>query len=278
MKQKDKFEIPIAPKHPLDYVVKNEKEPVIDVVRRAIESKHVMLAYQPVVQAKNPEKPAFYEGLIRVMDGMQQVVAAKDFIPIVESMELGRILDCHALQLGLRALAEEPTLRLSINMSARSIGYPKWIQTLHRGMEEDSTAAERLILEITEESAMIVPELVASFMADLQRYGISFALDDFGAGYTAFRFFKEFQFDIVKIDGQFIRNIHKDADNQVLTSALIAIANQFEMFSVAEHVETKKDMLYLQNIGIDCLQGYHIGMPQLIPEWTESMYKRPKIA
>lgn len=278
MKRKDMFEIPKAPKNPLDYVVKNEKEPVIDVVRRAIKSKHVMLAYQPVVQAQHPGKPAFYEGLIRVMDGMQQVVAAKDFIPIVESMELGRILDCHALELGLRALAEEPTLRLSINMSARSIGYPLWLKTLHTGMAEDNTVAERLILEITEESAMVVPELVTSFMTDLQRYGISFALDDFGAGYTAFRFFKEFQFDIVKIDGQFIRNIHKDPDNQVLTAALISIAKQFDMFSVAEHVENEGEMQYLQNIGIDCVQGYHIGLPELIPEWTQSMYKKPATA
>jgi EAL domain-containing protein (putative c-di-GMP-specific phosphodiesterase class I) len=274
VKKKDKFAIPNTPKNPLEYAAQIEKEPIIDIVRRAINAKHVMLAYQPVVQSKNPSKPAFYEGLIRVMDGLQQVISAKDFIPIVETMELGRILDCHALQLGLRALAEEPTLRLSINMSARSIGYPKWIETLHQGMAEDRTIAERLILEITEESTMIVPELVGSFMAELQKYGISFALDDFGAGYTAFRFFKEFQFDIVKIDGQFIRNIHNDADNQVLTAALISIAKQFDMFSVAEHVENANDMAYLQDLGVDCLQGYHIGMPEIIPEWTESIYKK----
>ena len=64
-------------------------------------------------------------------------------------------------------------------------------------------------------------------MADLHSRGISFALDDFGAGYTAFRFFREFQFDIVKIDGQFSRDIANNADNQVLMAALIAIAEQF---------------------------------------------------
>jgi EAL domain-containing protein (putative c-di-GMP-specific phosphodiesterase class I) len=124
---------------------------------------------------------------------------------------------------------------------------------------------------------MVLPDLVTSFMSDLQRYGISFALDDFGAGFTAFRFFKEFQFDIVKIDGQFIRNIHKDADNQVLTAALVSIANQFDMFTVAEHVENAKDMEYLRNVGVDCLQGYHIGMPEIIPEWTQSMYRESAV-
>ncbi|GLQ35852.1 diguanylate phosphodiesterase [Amylibacter marinus] len=274
MRTPDLFEIPTAPADPLEYAASKDNEPILETVRRAIKNKHVMLAYQPVVHAKHPEKPAFYEGLVRVLDGMQQVVAAKDFMPVVETMELGRILDCHALELGLRALAEEPTLRLSINMSARSIGYPKWIQTLHQGMEADKTVAERLILEVTESSAMAVPELVTSFMADLHRYGISFALDDFGAGYTAFRFFKDFQFDIVKIDGQFIRNIDQDPDNQVLTEALILISKQFDMFTVAEHVETEEELKYLQKLGVDCLQGYHIGMPEIIPEWTESMYRK----
>tara|TARA_R110002096_G_scaffold8802_3_gene35752 strand:+ start:4965 stop:5801 length:837 start_codon:yes stop_codon:yes gene_type:complete len=268
------FEIPSAPRNPLEYAASSRNEPILDTVRKAIKNKNVMLAYQPVVHSKYPDKPAFYEGLIRVLDSNQDIVAAKDFIPIVESMELGRILDCHALELGLSALAEEPTLRLSINMSARSIGYPRWLQILHKGIEQDSTVAERLILEITEESAMVLPDLVTSFMSDLQGHGISFALDDFGAGYTAFRFFKEFQFDIVKIDGQFIRDIHKDADNQVLTAALISISRQFDMFTVAEHVETAEEMAYLQTIGIDCLQGYHIGMPEVIPEWTQTMYSR----
>lgn len=274
MPSPDLYQIPTAPKNPLDYATAPTSTSILETVRTAIRNKNVMLAYQPVVHAKHPTKPAFYEGLIRVLDSRQQVVAAKDFIPIVESMELGRILDCHALELGLTALAQEPTLRLSINMSARSIGYPKWVKILHKALEQDSTIAERLILEITEESAMVLPDLVTSFMSDLQSYGISFALDDFGAGFTAFRFFKEFQFDIVKIDGQFIKDIHKDADNQVLTAALVSIARQFDMFSVAEHVENTADMEYLQTAGIDCLQGYHIGVPEIIPEWTKSIYQR----
>ena len=120
---------------------------------------------------------------------------------------------------------------------------------------------------------MTVPELVASFMADLQRYGISFALDDFGAGYTAFRFVKEFQFDIVKIDGQFIRRIHEDADNQVLTAALLAISKHFDMFTIAEQVESEAEFEYLKNSGVDCVQGFHVGLPRIVPEWTASLYR-----
>lgn len=247
----------------------SEKGRIIEMVSSAIERKNILLAYQPIVHSKNPTRPAYYEGLIRVLDDRRQIIPAKDFIETVETMELGRILDCLALEMGLVALAEEPSLRLAINMSARSVGYPRWMDTLNHGLALDSTIAERLILEITESSAMLMPDIVNVFMADLHRRGISFALDDFGAGYTAFRFFKDFQFDIVKIDGQFIRNIDKDPDNQVLATALISIAQQFDMFTVAECVEKKEELTFLQEAGIDCLQGYLFGRPETVPIWKE---------
>ena len=269
MSKVNELHTPQAPGSPLDYAMKKRNEPVIETVTRAIERKHVLLAYQPIVHAKNPLKPAFYEGLIRIMDDTKEIIPAKDFITIVETLETGRIIDCLALELGLNALAECPTLRLSINMSARSIGYPRWMEMLEKGLSMDGTIAERLILEITEDSAMMMPELVKVFMANLHKRGISFALDDFGAGYTAFRFLKQFHFDIVKIDGQFIRNINEDADNQVLTTALVAIANQFDMLSVAECVETPEEMSFLQDLGFDCLQGYLTGRPETVPAWRE---------
>lgn len=248
---------------------RSELGATIDMVRAAIKSRNIMLAYQPIVHSKNPTRPAYYEGLIRVLDAKRRIIPARNFIAAVETMEIGRILDCLSLELGLVALAEEPTLRLAINMSARSIGYPHWMETLNRGLAMDKTIAERLILEVTESSAMLMPDIVNVFMGDLHRRGISFALDDFGAGYTAFRFFRDFQFDIVKIDGQFIRDIHKDVDNQVLTAALIAIAHQFDMFTVAECVEKKEELAYLQEAGIDCLQGYLLGRPETVPVWKE---------
>ena len=255
---------------PLEVAFRQKDPPVLEMVRDAVERKNVLLAYQPVVHARNPDRPAFYEGLIRVVDADRKVIPAKDFIYVVETMELGRILDCLALEMGLVALAEEPSLRLSINMSARSIGYPRWMDTLNSGLALDGTIAERLILEITEGSAMYMPEIVNVFMNDLHRRGISFALDDFGAGYTAFRFFRDFQFDIVKIDGQFIRNVHRDADNQVLAMALISIAQQFDMFTVAECVETKEELAFLQEAGVDCVQGYLLGRPETVPVWKEN--------
>ena len=114
---------------------------------------------------------------------------------------------------------------------------------------------------------MLVPELVVQAMRDLQKLGISFALDDFGAGYTALRYLKEFQFDILKIDGQFIRGIATDPDNHVLTRAIIAIAQQFDMFTVAEFVENAPDAYALGELGVDFLQGYYFGAPTVHPPW-----------
>lgn len=251
-----------------------KRQRTIDMVRKALDERRALLAYQPVVQARMTNRAAFYEGYIRILDEQGRVIPARDFMAAVETSETGRRIDCLALEMGLTALSREPSIRLSINMSARSIGYPAWLTTLERGLRADPTIAERLILEITESSAMVMPDLVTVFMADMQARGICFALDDFGAGYTAFRYLKEFYFDIIKIDGQFIRGIARDPDNQVLTQALVAIARQFDMFTVAESVETAEDARYLIDIGVDCLQGYFYGIPSTEAPWLSSKLQK----
>lgn len=260
--------------NPLDLAVETRDLRVLETVRRAIRHRQVMLAFQPVVQSRRTDQVAYHEALIRVLDETGRVVPAKEFILAVEETEHGRMLDCIALEKGLAELAREPGLRIAVNMSARSIGYRKWMRTLSRGLDHDPTVAERLILEITETSAMLVPELVIRFMGDLQSRGITFAMDDFGSGYTALRHFKDFSFDILKIDGQFIRGIATDADNQVLTRAIISIAEQFDMYTVAESVEHPEDAACLAALGIDCMQGYLFGAPTVAPAWRERQ-KRP---
>lgn len=273
MQRRDKWrwaDIPAGYEDPLSYAAQSRDRSVLDVVDEAVRHKQVLLAFQPVVQARRPENAAFYEGLIRVQDETGRIIPAKDFITQIEETETGRIMDCLALEKGLKALAEVPYLRLSINMSARSIGYERWMRTLKRGLQRDATAAERLILEITERSAMMVPELVTSFMGQLQGKGISFALDDFGAGFTSLRYLRDFYFDVLKIDGQFIRGIAQDPDNQVLTRALVSIAQQFDMFTVAEFVENAEDAQFLAENGVDCLQGYYYGAPTVHPIWSRA--------
>jgi EAL domain-containing protein (putative c-di-GMP-specific phosphodiesterase class I) len=249
-------------------IAANDRE-TMTMVRDAVATRRLRLAYQPVVLTRDTSRIAFHEGLMRVLDPSGRIIPAREFMDAIEDTEIGREVDCAALEMGLLALAKNPALRLSLNMSARSIGYSRWVETLRRGLTLSATVGERLILEITETSAMTVPEVVITFMEEMQTKGVAFAMDDFGAGYTAIRFFKDFFFDILKIDGQFIRNINADTDNQALTAALISIGKHFDMFVVAESVETLEEANLLASLGVDCMQGYLFGPPSIRPAWHQ---------
>lgn len=259
---------------PLTAAIFERDAGVMDMVRKALMTNNVRLHYQPVVQSANVRVPAFYEGLIRVLDDTGRVIPAREFIRTIEAKPEGRQIDCLALGHALVALKKTPSLRLSINMSVRSIGHQGWCEVLDRGLHNNPTAAERLIIEITESSAMEDLDSVADFMSEINALGCAFALDDFGAGSTAFRHFKDFIFDIVKIDGSFIKGIHKDEDNQVLVDALTMISNQFDMFTVAEYVETARDADYLISAGVDCLQGYFYGAPAASPRMPQVLQEK----
>ncbi|MGY6412043.1 MAG: EAL domain-containing protein [Alkalilacustris sp.] len=242
--------------------------------RTALSTGAAALAFQPVVQAGHPHRPAFFEGLIRLSDPEGRLIPARDFIDQVEGTPLGRDIDCAALGLGLAALKAHPGLRLSINMSCHSIDAPEWRDTLTRGLDADPLVAERLILEITERAAMDDPDRVAAFMRDVHARGVAFALDDFGAGATSFRYLRDFRFDIVKIDGQFIGGLGYNPDHQVLVKALVSIARHFEMLTVGEKVETASDAAACDALGINCLQGFHFGAPSLRPDWEHGIRRR----
>ncbi|MBF9058911.1 EAL domain-containing protein [Rhodobacterales bacterium HKCCSP123] len=252
---------------PLDVAITQRDRGTLAMVRQALERGDALLAYQPVMRADGAGV-AFWEGLIRLLDETGRVIPARDFIGVVEEQDLGRQIDCAALRMGLSALAAHPSLRLAVNMSARSVGYPGWMQILRRALKRRPDVGQRLILEITETSAMQMPEIVQVFMEELQDKGVTFALDDFGAGYTAFRHLRHFCFDILKIDGQFARNVDGDADNQVLCEALISLGHHFDMVVVAEAVETDAEARWLGAAGVDCLQGYHFGAPSMTPPWA----------
>jgi len=254
---------------PLSAAVAKRDSNVLETVRDALKYGRTALAFQPVIQAAPPQKVVFYEGLIRIIDPAGRHIPARDFITEVENTELGRLIDCATLQLGLAILAEQPDVRLSVNMSAQSIGYPKWVRTLEDGLRRSPDMAKNLILEMTENSVMAAPEVARYFMNDMQKLGLCFALDNFGAGQTSLVQLRDFYFDIIKMDGQFTKNLAQSADNQSLIQAVIGIAGSFEMFCVAQNVETASDAEVLTELGVDCLQGYHLGVPTLTPPWRQ---------
>ena len=246
----------------------------VERVAAAIARGDVLLAYQPVMTAGAPRRVAFHEALLRIVEEDGRIVPAGAFIDAVETLELGRELDVIALTLSLRALRETPNLRLAVNISVRTIGHAGWTRALEEGLRGDVTVAERLIIELTERSAHERPEVVSAFMGTLRARGIAFALDDFGAGYTALAQLKALRFDILKMNGDFFRDIARDADNRAVVGALVSIARHFEMLTVAEYIETAEDAACADTLGVDCLQGYHLGRPTIAPDWAEAPLRK----
>jgi EAL domain-containing protein (putative c-di-GMP-specific phosphodiesterase class I) len=164
---------------PINLAIAKRDGQTLEMVAAAIKHKQTLLDYQPVMMSSDPRQVGFYEGLIRVIDATGRIIPARDFIHVIEDTKLGRRIDSLSLNMGMQCLFNRPNLRLSINMSARSIGFGPWKRNFYHWLERDETIAERLILEITESSAMGEPQKVVKFMGELQLLGVSFALDDF---------------------------------------------------------------------------------------------------
>ncbi|MHA6326854.1 EAL domain-containing protein [Roseivivax sp. CAU 1753] len=260
-----------VPRNALEFAVREQDRDTPHVVAAAIRARNVNLAFQPVVHGAAHDRVAFYEGLSRVLDPAGRIIPARDFIRDIEEEETGRLLDCVALSKGLGVLSRNPDIRLSLNLSARSIGFRKYTNILEQGIQGDPTVAERLILEVTERSAMLVPELVTDFMRRYSPKGISFALDNFGAGATNLRVLSRFTFDILKIDGRLSRGAAEDADAQVLLRAILAMARELDVFTIGEAIENQDDAAFLTDIGVDCLQGFYFAAPTLDPPWRTAV-------
>lgn len=274
MAQRERVELRPGDSDPLAYAVAQNDARTLDMVRAALEARRLKLAFQPVVETRRPGRTAFHEGLIRILDPQDRIIPAADFMGVVEQEDLGRQIDCAALEIGLGVLRRHPVQRLSLNMSARSIGYPRFNAILARALAAQPALGPRLILEITEGSAMQVPELVSAFMARLQRQGVTFALDRFGAGATVLRRLADLDFDLVKIDGRLVRGIDRSADLRHLAEGLAMLARHFGMATVAESVETAEAAAVLSAIGVDCLQGWHVGAPSLRPAFMAEGARR----
>lgn len=235
-------------------------------VAQAMSQGRLGFHYQPVVRSDNTGFAAYYEMLARIRLPNGQVLPAGAFMPAIESAELGRAVDRSALSHSLSVLANNPGLRLSVNLSPRSMGDEQWLSILNAAHRGGTGVCGRLILEITEDAAISEADQTIEFMNLVRTMGPAFALDDFGAGATGFRHFSRFRFDMVKIDGSFVQDVHSSADSQVLIGCLLKLAKHFEMLCIAEHVETAQDAAWLASHGMDCMQGYLFGRPSPVAE------------
>lgn len=263
---------------PLDVALSAEDRETMTRVRRALQERRMRLAYQPVVYSADTAVIGFFEGFIRLLNERDQVIPARDFMAAVEQHELGREIDCAALQMGLMALQRNPQIRVSINMSARSVGYRPWLTVLRKALRDSPRLAHNLILEITEPSILQVPDVLKPFMEEMRNHGVVFALDDFGADLTSIRLLREMRFEIAKIDGSLVKNVDSSTDGQAVARAAIAVAQELDMYVVAEAVETAGEAAWLRNAGVGCMQGYLFGAPTVTPDFRAFRHGRPNLA
>jgi EAL domain-containing protein (putative c-di-GMP-specific phosphodiesterase class I) len=272
-----KFDRDPALSSPLNAAVSVQDRETLAMVASALKDRRMRLAFQPVVYAGDPSVIGFFEGFIRLLNLRDQVIPARDFMAAVEQRQLGREIDCAALQMGLMAMQRNPQIRVSVNMSARSVGYRPWIEILRRALQETPRLGANLILEINETSALQVPDVLKPFMADMREHGIVFALDDFGAGMTSLRLLQEMSFEIAKIDGSLVKHVDRLPDAQAATRAAIAMAQELGMYVVAEAVETEGEANWLREAGVGCLQGYLFGPPTVTPDFRAFRHGRSNV-
>ena len=252
---------------PQAWLANREDLDVADQVQRAIRENRIVLAYQPVVDARSGAV-AFYECLARMVGEDGKLVPAAAFVPIVEQMGLMRLIDRRVLDLGVTTLMQHPDLQLSINVSGLTVIDPQWLRMACDRLVTRDDVAKRLTLEITETVALDDIAESSAFVKTLGELGCRVALDDFGAGFTSFRHLRALDVDMIKIDGSFVRNLSGNPDNQIFLRALLDLAAGIGVSTVAECVETEQEIELLRGQGVDYVQGYYLGQPSVKQPWV----------
>lgn len=235
-----------------------------DRIAQALESNLLRLHFQGVYRAGNGHL-AHLEALIRMEDEANpgQLIMPAQFIDHAEKS--GKILeiDRWVIQESIRLLATHPHLpAMAINISGRSFDDPELPAYIGAQLQQQHVSPRRLLVELTETSAVTDMGDAARFIAALRRTGCAICLDDFGTGFSSFAYLKHLQADILKIDGMFIRDLALERDNQVFVRAIIEVARGMGKQTVAEFVEDGRTLLMLREMGVDMVQGYHLDRPK----------------
>lgn len=231
-------------------------------VEQALREGRICFALQPVFQA-GMRKPAYFETLLRLREPSGEILAAGAFIGVAEKCGLIRELDRWGLDEALAMLQADGDLELSLNLSGLTVLDPVWLRRLVSRVRNRPDLARRLILEITETIAMEDIDLTAHFIATVRELGCKVALDDFGSGHTSIRHMRSLAVDVVKIDSMFVRDMMETPENQMFIAKLVKAAQELGLDTVAEGIENENVALALEYEGVQYLQGWYFGKPQV---------------
>jgi diguanylate cyclase (GGDEF)-like protein len=242
---------------------------VTDEIVTALNERRIVMAFEPVVDARS-RQAAFYECLIRMEQEDGRVLLAPDIVPVAERLGLIRLVDHRVLELVVAELAASPAVELSLNISPDTTMDPDWWASIESLMRAHPGVAERLIVEITETVAIQDIDDLRGFVTRLKNFGSRIAIDDFGAGYTSFRNLRKLDVDIVKIDGAFVQNIARAADDRAFVQTLIDLARRLQIKTVAEWVQDEESANLLRDWGCDYIQGRLIGLAAAERPWSKT--------
>jgi diguanylate cyclase (GGDEF)-like protein len=233
-------------------------------IAHAVENDLLVLHFQGVYHAQGGGI-SHLEVLVRMQDKDRpgEIIMPGHFIPFAEKS--GKILDIDrwVIRESIALLASSPSIPpLAVNISGRSFDEPTLPQYIGEQLERFEVDPSRLMVELTETSAVSDLHDAQRFIEALRHTGCTVCLDDFGTGFSSFAYLKHLNADILKIDGLFIRDLPNDRDNQVFVKAIVDVARGMRKITVAEFVENAEILEMLQRFGVDLVQGYHLDKPR----------------
>ncbi len=248
--------------------VKVSRDTTSQDILDALNQRRIQLAYQPIIDTKT-SRLHHYECLLRLRREDGEVVSAGKFIMAAERLGLVHLLDRRALELASEMLIQEPGIHLALNVSAGTVKDPVSAPEYITALKALGPRAEQVTLELTETVALDDPATASDFSNRVRSLGCSFAIDDFGSGYTTFRNLMAIEADAIKIDGTLIEGVASDPNKQTFVRMMVDLAHTFSVKTVAEMVDDRADADILRRLGVDYLQGYMFGVPSAAPSWQK---------
>jgi len=226
----------------------------------------LFLVMQPIMSLSAPYASHNFEVLLRMREADGSITPAGKIIEAAENNGGAAVIDRWVLArtlewLELNYAKLRNTRFVCMNLSGASLNDEKFTHDAYSMLARHRRAAQRLCIEITESVALHDLETTRRFIDTVRGYGAKIALDDFGAGYTSFSYLKELPADAVKIDGSFVTAVNTHPANLSIVAAIVELARNLGMQSIAEWAEDRATVEALWRVGVNYVQGYAVSRP-----------------
>jgi len=236
-----------------------------NALRRALENNELSLVYQPQL-ALSDNRIVGAEALLRWKHPDLGQISPAEFIPIAEDsgliLPIGEwVLRTAAQQMRSWIDAKLAIELISVNLSAVQFRQATLIRRIAQILKEEDLPTHHLELELTESTAMDNPVAAMAVMSELHELGIRMAIDDFGTGYSSMSYLKRLRANRLKIDQSFVHDLFANPEDEAIITAIISLADNLGLKTIAEGVETKAQIDFLRMKGCDEIQGYYFSKP-----------------